>query len=62
MNYYKVSLLRLGYAIVQAISREEAAEKAGNFLEEDIHWMEERDGLPAPYLVTVIELMDEAEN
>lgn len=62
MDCYKVSLLRLGHARVQAESKEEAAEKAGKLPEEDIHWLEERDGLPAPYLVTVIEKVDEAEN
>lgn len=58
VGMFKVSLIRLGYAIVQAESKGEASEKINTITEKGICWMTEKDGLPGPYLVTFIESAD----
>lgn len=58
MNWYRVSLLRIGHAVVQAESEKDAKRKAGMLSEKDIHWMEEQKELSGLYLVTDVELVD----
>lgn len=58
MNWYRVSLLRIGHAVVQADSEKDAKRKAGMLSEKDIHWMEEQNGLSGLYLVTDVEPTD----
>jgi len=55
MMEYKVSLMRYGYVVVKADSKEEAAQKALACQETDIHWLSEADGLEGPYLVVLAE-------
>jgi len=56
---FKVSLIRLGYTIVQAESKVAVAEEVNALTESGIHWLSEEDGLPGSYLVTFIEAADE---
>lgn len=54
MQKYKISVLRLGYAIVEAETEDEAREKGACLDDEMIHWLSEKDGMPGSYLVTMV--------
>ena len=52
---YKVSVMRLGQAVLEAGSKEEAERLAGKLEPEQIHWYTEREGLSGPYVITLVE-------
>lgn len=58
MDWYRVSLLRIGHAVVQAESEKDAKRKVGMLSEKEIHWMEEQNETSGLYLVTNVELAD----
>jgi len=58
MRDYKVTICRVGHAIVKADSEEEAKTLASGLLPEQIQWLLPEPQAP-PFLVTYVELVEE---
>lgn len=55
MSRYKVSVIRLGYIEVEASTEKETREQALHTCIDSVHWLSEKDGLPGPFLITLVE-------
>lgn len=61
MAQYRVSVMRLGRALVEAESKEAAGVKAQELPENEIHWLSKKDGLEGNYVVISTELNERGE-
>lgn len=58
MNTYRITLLRVGHAVLQAHDKNEAAQKAAQLPEKDIQWITDADNPSALWQATAVELLE----